>query len=137
MSAGLRFVIRTPTEVVFDDSVRAARVPTETGLAGLRPRAEPILLVIESGLIVLRTDGGTRYAATAGGLYESSRERGVLHTPFAVVGTEAREILLTLNRELQQTDGEVTLRRQLGELEQRIVRELRTKPRTRSGTADA
>ncbi len=137
MSEGLRLVIRTPTEVVFDARVSAARVPTETGLAGLRPRNEPMLLVVEPGLIVIRTAGAPRYAATAGGLYESSRERGILHTPFAVVGSDAREILSTLEHELHASDGEIALRRQLGDLEQRIVRELRTKPRTRPGLTDA
>jgi F0F1-type ATP synthase epsilon subunit len=137
MSEALRFVIRTPTEVAFDALIRAGRVPTETGLAGVRPRAEPMLLVIEAGLIVLRLDVGTRYAATAGGLYESSRESGVLHTPFAAVGGNAREILATLERELRTSDGEIALRRQLGDLEQRIIRELRTKPRTRPGVTDA
>jgi F0F1-type ATP synthase epsilon subunit len=137
MSAGLRLVIRTPTEVVFDAGVSAARVPTQTGLAGLRPRSEPMLLVIEAGLIVIRMDGATRYAATAGGLYESSREQGVLHTPFAVVGRNAREILATLEHELHVSDSEIALRRQLGDLEQRILRELRTKPRTAARVTDA
>ena len=60
--------------MVFAQPVRAARVPTESGLVGLRPRGEPTVMAVEPGLVVLRLAEGLRFAATAGGLLESGRE---------------------------------------------------------------
>jgi F0F1-type ATP synthase epsilon subunit len=121
----LRLLIRTPHETVLDAQVRGARVPTETGQVGLRPREEPLVLVVEPGLVILRMDGGVRFAATAGGLLESDRERAMLYTPFAVLGEVEPEVLAALDRALATPDSELSARRRLGELEQRIVQELR------------
>jgi F0F1-type ATP synthase epsilon subunit len=125
-------VITTPHAVILDAQIRGARVPTETGLVGLRPRVEPLLLVIEPGLVVLREDGARRYAATAGGLFEASGTKGVLYTPFGVVGPSAEEVLAALDRELATPDSELALRRQLGDLEKRIVQRLREKTPVRA-----
>jgi len=125
----LRFVIRTPHQSVFDDAVRAARVPTETGQVGLRPRGEPMMLAIESGLIVVRLAGETRFAATAGGLLESDRHGCVLYTPFAVVDSSAIGVLEALDQALTTPDSELVARRQLAELEQHILQELRERGR--------
>lgn len=138
MSPSLRLVIRTPREIVFDRAVRAARVPAESGQVGLRPRQEPLVLVVEPGLLVLRVDGGATFAATAGGLLEGSREAAILYTPFAVVGERDEDVLAALDRALAEPEGELVARRRLGELEQRIVQELRTRqplPRARSAGA--
>lgn len=121
----LRMVIRTPHETVLDEPVRGARAPAETGQVGLRPRGEPLLLGVEPGLILLDTDRGPRFAATAGGLLESGREQAVLYTPFAVVSDEDAEVLAALDRALATPDSELVARRRLGELEQQILRELR------------
>lgn len=121
----LQMEIRTPGETVFDEPVLSARVPTESGQVGLRPRGEPLLLVVEPGLILLRTDRGARFAATAGGLLEGRRERSVLLTPFAVVSDAAEEVLGALDRALEVPDSDLVARRRLGELEQQILRELR------------
>jgi len=120
----LRMVIRTPHQTILDAPVRAARVPTETGQVGLRPRGEPMVLVVEPGLVVLRTDAGVRFAATAGGLLEHDRASCTLHSPFAVLGADEAEVLGALDRALATPDRELAARRRLGELEQRIVREL-------------
>ena len=132
MNASLELVIRTPHEVVVKAPLRGARVPTITGMVGLRPRGEPQLVVVEPGLVVLR-DGAPRFVATAGGLLECDRERALLFTPFAVVGDSEDEVLAALDRASALPDGEVALRRQLGEIEQRIVRELRQPPRVTRG----
>jgi len=128
MAERFRFVLRTPHEDVFDDHVRGVRVPTETGQAGLRPRGEPVLLVVEPGLLVLHHDAGVRFAATAGGLLESGRRQATLYTPIAVVGPSEDDVLAALNRLLSTPDREVAVRRRLGELERRIVEELRVSP---------
>jgi F0F1-type ATP synthase epsilon subunit len=125
MPEQLHVLILTPHETVLDMQVRAVRVPTETGQVGLRPCEEPFVLVVEPGLVILRVDGGRRFAATAGGLLESDRERSVLYTPFAVLGDVDSEVLAALDRALTTPDSELSARRQLGELEQRIVKELR------------
>ena len=129
MRETLRLVLRTPPEVVCDDLVRAARVPTETGQVGLRPGGEPLVLVVEPGLVLLRADAGLRFAATAGGLLQSGREHCTLYTPVAVVGSSDDEVLAALDRLLAAPDRELAARRQFGELEQRIVQELRQGPR--------
>jgi len=124
VSERLRFLIRTPHESVVNSEVRAARVPAETGLVGLRPRQEPVLFVVEPGLVVLREDSGTRYAATAGGLLHCERELCILSTPFAVAGKDEADVLAALKRALAAPNSELAVRRQLAELEQRIVQEL-------------
>ncbi|MGD8317450.1 MAG: hypothetical protein PVH21_00520 [Myxococcales bacterium] len=130
MLEGLQLAIRTPYEVVFDELVRAARVPTESGQVGLRPRQEPLMSAVEPGLILLWTGEGLRFAATAGGLLEGGRERAVLYTPFAVISEQEEEVLMTLERALATPDSEIAARRRLGELEEHIVRELHHRPPT-------
>jgi F0F1-type ATP synthase epsilon subunit len=130
MPEALRFVLRTPHTVVLDEPVRAVRVPTETGQVGLRPGGEPILLAVEPGLVLLRGAVGLRFVATAGGLLESGRERCTLYTPVAALGASDDEVLAALDRLLAAPDAELAARRQLGELEQRIVQELRERSRT-------
>jgi F0F1-type ATP synthase epsilon subunit len=128
VSERLRLTIRSPRSVVLDENVRSARVPTGTGQVGLRPREEPLLLAVEPGLIVYWVDDTPSFAATAGGLFESDRERAVLYTPFAVVGTREDEVLAALDATLSTPDSELTARRRLGELEERILHELRHGP---------
>jgi F0F1-type ATP synthase epsilon subunit len=130
MAEHLRLVIRTPHEVVLDAPVQAVRVPTETGQVGLRPREEPLMLAVEPGLVVVRTEHGVRFAATAGGLLDGGRERVVLHTPFAVTDEREADVLAALDRALATPDSEIAARRRLGELERRIVHELRARPST-------
>lgn len=135
----LTLAIRTPHEVVFEGAVTRARVPTGTGQVGLRPRNEPAVLVIEPGLLLLGPAGaGPSFAATAGGLLELDRGRATLFTPFAVVGASATEVADALDRALATPDSELAARRRLGELEQRIVRELKGKPgRATAGSGGA
>lgn len=128
MSDELHLLIRTPHEIVFDETIVSARLPTPTGQVGLRPRAEPLLLAIEPGLVLLRFEGGTHFAATAGGLFESDREKAVLYTPFGVTGDDAERVLDALEQALATPGGDVQLRRRLGELEEHIVREVRSSP---------
>lgn len=127
MTDTLRLIIRTPHETVLDSPVASVRIPTATGMAGLRPRQEPLLLVVEPGLVVVTGGGRTRFAATAGGLLEADRRTATLYTPFAVVGDTDDEVLDALDRVLATPDSELLARRRLGELEQRILQELRPK----------
>lgn len=128
MPDGLRFVIRTPAAVVVDEMVAGGRVPTASGQAGLRPRGEPLVTVVLPGLCLFRSAGHVRFAATAGGLLDASRDRVVLYTPFAVAGDRGEDVLAALDRALVVPGGELAARRRLGELEQNIVRELRQRP---------
>jgi F0F1-type ATP synthase epsilon subunit len=124
-----QLVIRTPHSVTVDAEIRSARVPTESGLVGLRPRTEPFVSAVEPGLVVMRQDGGRRFAATSGGLIEVARERATVYTPFAVAGDSAEEVLAALDRALQAPQGELALRRQLADLEQRILQVAQDRPR--------
>lgn len=124
----LHLVIRTPHAIVLDEHIRAARVPTESGQVGLRPREEPFALVVEPGLCIVRGDDGVRFAATAGGLLEGDRETATLYTPFAVAGNRGEQLLAALDRALATPDSELAARRRLGELEQHIVHELHQRP---------
>lgn len=126
MSEGFAFTLRTPHEVVFDEAVDAVRLNTETGQAGLRPGGESLLSVVEPGLILVRQAETTRFAVSAGGLVEFDGQRCSLYTPFAAVGGE-RDVLAALERIQTAPDSELVARQQLGELEQRIVRELATR----------
>lgn len=128
MIDGLRLVIRTPQGIVFDRLVRSARLPTETGQAGLRPREEPILLAVEPGLVLLSVDRILHFAATAGGLLEGDREGAVIYTPFAVVGDNADDVLSALEEAVAVPGSELAARRRLAELEERIAQELRQGP---------
>jgi F0F1-type ATP synthase epsilon subunit len=134
----LTFTLRTPHEVTFEGPVSSVRVGTETGQAGVRPRGEPLLTVVEPGLILLRSHGQARLAACAGGLLEFDGRRCTVYTPFAAVGEE-RALLSALERALSTPDSELAARRRLGELEQRILQELTSRrrvPRARRDDAE-
>ncbi|MGR8918781.1 MAG: hypothetical protein ACU85V_04110 [Gammaproteobacteria bacterium] len=118
-------LVLTPRAPVFDGDVHGLRIPTETGQVGIHPRAEPMLLVVEPGLLILHTAAGAHFAATAGGLLESDRERCVIYTPFAVASEHDSAVIAELDRALSTPDGELAARRRLGELEHRIMREIR------------
>ncbi len=123
MAEGLYVEIRTPDDVPFGGVVDSVRLPTESGLVGLRRRAERMVTLVESGLVLLSSQGRTTLAATAGGLLEHLGDACTLYSPFAVVGQE-EEVLAALERIRVTPDAELAARRQLGELEQRIVNEL-------------
>ncbi|NJN47914.1 MAG: hypothetical protein HC808_17150 [Candidatus Competibacteraceae bacterium] len=106
-------------------AVAALRVPTQSGQVGLRPRCEPSVLAIEAGLIVLRLNGGNRYAGTAGGLLHTSGEAASLVTPLAVVGDDVESVARQLDTLLSAPSEEMEVRRTLGHLETRILEELR------------
>lgn len=120
----LRFSIRTPRQTIFDQDVVALRVPTKTGHVGLRPRCEPIVLAVEAGLVLLRAEPGTIYAGTAGGLLHANGQSASLLTPLAVVGDDVQSVSTQLNVLLSEPNEEMEVRRTLGRLEKRILREL-------------
>jgi F0F1-type ATP synthase epsilon subunit len=125
MREGFRMVIRTPHEVIFDGRIVSARVNTQSGQVGLRPRMEPTLLVVEPGLSLLTRPTEVSYAATAGGLLRVTRESTTLYTPFAVVGDTAERVMDLLHQATLEPGSELDAHRQLEELELRILRELR------------
>lgn len=127
----LRLVIRTPHSAVVDSDVDAARVPTRTGQLGLRPRQEPFITVVDSGLVVLEAGAERLFAATAGGLLRAGRSAALLVTPFAVTGADGAEVLAALDEAYAIPDSELVTRRRLSELEQRIVQELNPRDRGR------
>lgn len=124
MADMLRLVIRTPHAAVVDRDVEAARVPTRTGQLGLRPRQEPFITVVESGLVIFDAGTGRAFAATAGGLLRADHDTAVLATPFAVTGSTGDEVLRALDAAVSAPDSELVTRGRMALLEQRIVREL-------------
>jgi F0F1-type ATP synthase epsilon subunit len=121
----LRFVVRTPHAVALDAEVVSARVPATSGQVGLRPRGEAIAVAIEPGLVLAHGTDDPTFVATAGGLLESDGDHAILYTPFAVASDDAAEVLDALDDAFSTPDSELTARRRLGELEQRIVKEIR------------
>ena len=126
--AKLRFIVRTPHEVVFDAPVMSARVLTETGHVGILPRMEPVVLPIEAGLILARTDGSVAFVGSAGGLLASDGTQATLFTPLGVAGTDPAVIQLALNQALTEPGSELAFRAKLGKLEGRILTQLHRRP---------
>jgi F0F1-type ATP synthase epsilon subunit len=126
--ARLRFVVRTPHEVVLDTTVVSVRVLTETGQVGLRARMEPIVLAVDAGLVVLRTDGDTQFAGSAGGLLTCDGHQATLFTPLGVVGPDATSVQDALNQALDEPGAEQKVRAALDRLQGRILAELRREP---------
>ena len=121
----LHFTVRTPHEVVLDIDVVSLRVPTASGQVGLRPRHEPLTLAVETGLVVMKSAGRVRFAGTAGGLLVSDGVSATLLTPLAAVGDDEAGVLEALDRSLREPDADLRGRTALGQLESRILEEMR------------
>ena len=121
----LRLIIRTPHEVLFDGDVRSVRVRTDTGHVGIRHRMEPVVLAIESGLVIVRTDRGVELVGSAGGLLVWDGSEATLFTPLGVAGTDPTVIQQELDRALAEPGSELAVRATFGKLERRILTELR------------
>lgn len=127
----LRFIIRTPRQVVLERDVSSLRVPTETGQVGLRPRAEPTVLAVEPGLIVLRMGEDFAYAGTAGGLLHCDGAQASLLTPLAVAGESLDDVQAELDKAMAAPDAEMEVRRTLSRLETSILQEVQRGEETR------
>ena len=92
----LRFIIRTPHDVLFDAAVRSVRVRTDTGHVGIRPKMEPVVLPIEAGLVIVRTGRAVELVGSAGGLLVWDGNEATLFTPLGVAGTDPTVIQLEL-----------------------------------------
>lgn len=121
----LRAVLRTPSEVVFDEAVAGIRFPTPTGQVGLRPGAEPMVTALLPGLVVLGRPPERRFAGTAGGVLRHDGAVVMLFSPFVSVGT-AEDVLVALEAARSDEEGELAALRRLEELESRITVEART-----------
>jgi F0F1-type ATP synthase epsilon subunit len=122
---GLRLIVRTPREVVLDASASSLRVPAETGQVGLRPKAEPLVLTVEPGLVLVRGPAGLQFLGTAGGLLRCDGITATLLTPLAVVGDSQQQVLERLDAALAQPNEELEARATLGRLQRSLLRELR------------
>ena len=121
----LHLTVRTPHDVLLETEAESVRVPTETGQVGVRPRIEPQVLSVAAGLVLVRGASGLRYVGTAGGLLTCDGQEATLLTPLAVVGDGAGAVLALLDEALQAPNSEMTARAILGQLESRIITELR------------
>lgn len=126
--ATVRFVVRTPHEVVFDADVRSLRVLTDTGHVGVRPRMEPLVLPIEAGLVLVRSDDHLAFVGSAGGLLSSDGTHVTLLTPLGVVGADPTGVRAALDRALTAPGADFAVRARLGKLEGRILAELHAQP---------
>lgn len=131
----LELVVRTPHEVVFREQVLSARVLTETGHVGLRPRTEAMLLAVEAGIVNVRVgvEGAVaeQFIGAAGGLLIMDGLTATLMTPLAVVGSDERQIVNELEQVLQLPNSEMEARATLTKLEGHILSELRRDQRER------
>lgn len=126
--SALRFIVRTPHEVVFDEAVRSVRVLTDTGHVGIRPQMEPVVLSVEPGLVVIQAGRQVTFLGSAGGLLSSDGTVATLFTPLGVVGADATLIQQELDRALGAPDAELAIRASLDRLEGRILAELGRQP---------
>lgn len=133
--ARFRFIVRTPHETVLDTAATSVRVLTESGHVGLRRHIEPMVLPIETGLVVVRTDDGVTFVGSAGGLLSSDGREATLFTPLGVVGTDPLGIQRALSDAVAVPDSELAVRARFGKLEGRILTELRRGPQ--DGTSHA
>jgi F0F1-type ATP synthase epsilon subunit len=117
--------VRTPAETVLEARVRSVRVPTETGQVGLRPRIERLVLAVEPGLVLARTEERIRFVGTAGGLLRCDGAEASLLTPLAVAGEREEEVLASLDAALSRPGAEMQARAMLDRLQRSILRELR------------
>lgn len=127
-SVRFRFIVRTPHETVLETVATSVRLLTESGHVGLRPRIEPIVVPVETGLLLVHTENGVTLVGSAGGLLSSDGRGATLFTPLAVVGTDPVAVQGTLNGALAEPDSELAVRARLGKLEGRILTELRRDP---------
>jgi F0F1-type ATP synthase epsilon subunit len=125
MPEQLRVVIRTPHALVLDLPARSLRVLTDTGQVGLRHGMETVVLAVEAGLVLVRTDVGTRFVGVAGGLLSCDGSQATLFTPLAVAGDDSAGVRQALDEALAEPGSEMTLRAALERLEGRILTELR------------
>lgn len=124
----IRFIVRTPHEVVFAAEVRSIRVLTETGHVGVHPRMERLALPVEAGLVLVRADNLLVFVGSAGGLLSSDGRLATLFTPLGVAGTDPSAIRAALDHALAEPDSEIAVRARLGKLEDRILTELHGQP---------
>jgi len=135
MPERLRVVIRTPHKTLLDVVARSCRVLTETGHVGLRLGMEPVVLAVEAGIALIRSDQGVRVVGTAGGLLSCDGAEVTLFTPLAVMGEDRAAIEAALDQALAEPGSELMLRAALDRLEGRILTELRREPATRAPAA--
>lgn len=121
----LHWTVRTPHDVVQSLEACSIRAPAETGQVGLRPRMEPLVLAIEPGLVTVRTAQALHFVGTVGGLLKCDGQQAQLLTPLAVIGDDEQALLEQLDQLLLKPDEEMQTRAMLGELENRILTELR------------
>ena len=123
-------IVRTPHAVVVEGDFASVRAPTLSGQVGLRAGAEPAVLVLEAGVLLLRRGAALRFVATAGGVLRSERAAIEVFTPLAIVGADAASVRTKLDQALAVPSEERELRRELQRLETDILRELRGRERS-------
>jgi F0F1-type ATP synthase epsilon subunit len=121
----LKLVVRTPREVVFELGVSSIRVPTETGQVGVRRRAEPLVLAVEPGLVLVRQVDNYQFVGTVGGLLRCDGATASLLTPLAVTGIDEDAVIDALEVALAQPSVEMEARATLDRLQSSILHELR------------
>jgi F0F1-type ATP synthase epsilon subunit len=132
MSVSLTLTVRTPQEVVLQQDVSSIRVPTETGQVGIRPRAEPLVVAVEPGVVLVRLEDEYQFVGTAGGLLRWDGGSANLLTPLAVTGREEDVVIRAVEQLLAQPSAELEARTTLERMQTSILRELqasRTKER--------
>lgn len=126
--ASLQLRVLTPHACVFARTVTSLRFPTESGQVGVRARREPFASVVEPGLWVLQEGGRVSFGATAGGFLRHVNGTTEVFTPFAVFGATTAAVMDALASRMAAPDSELSVRRRLIELEQRILREAAQRP---------
>jgi F-type H+-transporting ATPase subunit epsilon len=130
-SQALRFVVRTPHAKIFHVRAASLRVPTETGWVGILPGAERSVLVIEPGLVIVRTDHALALVGTGGGVLHIERDRVTLLASIAVLGDDASSVRAALDRMAGESSAEIELRRGMDGIERGLLAQSRRRALSR------
>lgn len=127
----IRLIVQTPSGVQVDELVQSARVVTESGHVGVRPRMETQILAIEPGLVLARLPESMLYIGTAGGLMMCDGTTISVSTPLAVFADDEVKVIEELGRTLQKPSRELEVRNTIDRLQTSILNELEEDGRRR------
>ncbi len=132
MKSSLKFIVRTPRQIVVETQARSIRVLTETGHVGLRPKMEAVILTVEPGLVLVQREDSMLFVGTSGGLLKCDGVVATLLTPLAVAAKNQESVMRELQMQLRQPKAELEVRTTINNIQSSILTEITDDRRRRS-----